>query len=178
MFKNRYFIMGLGCGMIIGVLLLQLIWTGQNMTPTLSKEQLEQEAKRQGYELVLPDNNLQEGLVPSTEGDEDNPAVGTVDETVQGGESQQDEAMQEKPSGEETEVHEKDTKQVRIQPKMTSSQIASQLADLGIIDNAEEFEAYIKLKQKQTLLRAGYFIFEVPSTYEQALTTLTSPPNG
>lgn len=205
MFKNRYFIMGLGCGIMIGVLLLQMIWTGQQMTPTLSKEQLEQEAKRQGYELVIPDNNQKENLLPSSEGSEEQqPADAEADSTSSAeqldasqkvditavNDKQQPEpsadnsvepAEIDKSTNVETNISPEDvkkTKQVRIKPNLTSSQIAVQLVDDGIIDNANEFEAYIIAKKKQTQLRAGYFIFDVPSSYENALTTLISHPNG
>lgn len=219
MFKNRYFIMGLGCGIIIGVLLLQMIWTGQQITPSLSKEQLEQEAKRQGYELVAPNNSEKTGMLPEEEQQDDSQAVQgndlreedngetaspvtsspdpsiTADESKESSEqattklpatdtTEQDESnaaidKQQSPEASDTEKEPVlESKQVRIKPNMTSKQIATQLANDGVIADAAEFEAYIKSKKKQTQLRAGYFIFDVPSTNERALTILISHPNG
>lgn len=224
MFKNRYFIMGLGCGIIIGVLLLQMIWTGQQITPSLSKEQLEQEAKRQGYELVVPKNSEKTGMLPTDNNEqdkqqEDQPAVQdndlpkedngvptapvtsspnlsiTTEESKESSEqattklpatdtTEQEESKvaidkQQSPETSDTEKEPVlESKQIRIKPNLTSKQIATQLANDGVIADAAEFEAYIKSKKKQTQLRAGYFIFDVPSTYERALTILISHPNG
>ncbi|WP_036696940.1 endolytic transglycosylase MltG [Paenibacillus taiwanensis] len=52
MFRNRYFLIGLGTGIIIGVLLLQIMLIGQKSVPQLTEQQLIREAERQGFELV------------------------------------------------------------------------------------------------------------------------------
>ncbi|MCG7407465.1 hypothetical protein MH117_08525 [Paenibacillus sp. ACRRX] len=52
MFRNRYFLIGLGTGIIIGVLLLQIMLIGQKSVPQLTEQQLIREAERQGFDLV------------------------------------------------------------------------------------------------------------------------------
>lgn len=65
MFKNREFLIGLGAGIIIGALLLQMIWIGQQQTRTpLTEIELQQEAARQGYDLVNKDSKIAEDGQP------------------------------------------------------------------------------------------------------------------
>ncbi|WP_195573215.1 hypothetical protein [Paenibacillus sp. 1001270B_150601_E10] len=66
MFKNREFLIGLGAGMIIGVLLLQMILIGQQQTRTpLTETELQQEAARQGYDLVSKETKITDKEKPS-----------------------------------------------------------------------------------------------------------------
>ncbi|MBN3526221.1 hypothetical protein [Paenibacillus apiarius] len=52
MFKDRRFLIGLGAGIIIGGLLLQLILLGQKYEVPLTEQELRGAAERAGLELV------------------------------------------------------------------------------------------------------------------------------
>jgi len=199
MFKNRYFVVGLGCGIIVGVLLLQMIMTGQNMMHTLTKEQLEREAERQGYQLV-PVNaekpsalEIDSDALVSQHDSEDGPELSANVEKPVASPSHSNKvnaSEQEQATVEEAEVQtaasagtaeepgETVSKNIYIKPNTTSTAIAEQLMEAGVIADDVAFAEYIKTQQMQSKLRAGSFKFQVPSTHEQALKVLTSHPNG
>ncbi|MDU4698679.1 MAG: hypothetical protein E6Y08_22940, partial [Paenibacillus sp.] len=59
MMKNRQFMLGLGCGLIAGALLLQLMLIGQGGNKELyTKEQIERAAVLAGLKVVEADQEL------------------------------------------------------------------------------------------------------------------------
>ncbi|MGZ9584608.1 hypothetical protein [Paenibacillus marinisediminis] len=199
MFRNRYFIVGVGVGIIVGVLLLQMILVGQQLTPELTREQLEQAAERQGLRLIPIDGatNKPKQTTTDVSGAVDKKAA---DESQSSTEADSDKQLEETASVEVSSaaVHVEDALlkedtdsksngaieaepqfvDIRIKPNLSSIAIAEQLEQAGVISDSDDFVSYIKDEKKQTMLRAGYFKFEVPSTNEQALKVLTSHPNG
>ena len=60
MFKDRRFLIGLGAGIIIGGLLLQMIFIGQKYAVPVSEQELREAAERAGLELVPRNNQVNE----------------------------------------------------------------------------------------------------------------------
>ncbi|MGG6311150.1 hypothetical protein [Paenibacillus macerans] len=59
MMKNRHFMLGLGCGLIAGALLLQVMLIGQGSGKALyTKEQIQQAAEQVGLKVVEGDQEL------------------------------------------------------------------------------------------------------------------------
>ncbi|GIP07855.1 MAG: endolytic transglycosylase MltG [Paenibacillus macerans] len=58
MIKNRHFMLGLGCGLIAGALLLQLMILGQGGGKIYTAEQVKQAAEQLGLKVVAADEEL------------------------------------------------------------------------------------------------------------------------
>ncbi|MED4957119.1 hypothetical protein P9747_20680, partial [Paenibacillus macerans] len=58
MIKNRHFMLGLGCGLIAGALLLQLMILGQGGGKLYTAEQVKQAAEQLGLKVVAADEEL------------------------------------------------------------------------------------------------------------------------
>ncbi|MDG0871125.1 hypothetical protein L5D93_00735 [Paenibacillus thiaminolyticus] len=195
MFKERRFLIGLGAGMIIGSLLLQLTLIGERAAEPLTEAELRREAERAGYELI-PQGAMADGTpegggaaqpstpasggAPSKEEGAEKKAAGGSGQAAKPGSSEAKE--QDPPPAEKkqapplTEV--KQEAKIKVAYGSGSRDIAKQLADAGIVESAEEFERYVANQKKQGKLRTGTFLFPVPSTMEEALRILTSKPNG
>lgn len=182
MFKNKYFIMGIGVGMIIGVLLLQLIVTGQQWTPQLTKEQLQREAEQLGYTLV-PEQTEEGDASSNSVAVSTPPNVPLTDKDTLKSDQSTDPSSTTASSSESTEASKTDGNQsefvtIQIKSSTPSKRIAEQLEEAGVIEDALKFDKYVISLQQQRKLRAGKFKFEIPSTHEQVLQVLQSDPNG
>ena len=196
MFKDRRFLIGLGAGMMIGSLLLQLTLIGERAAEPLTEAELRREAERAGYELI-PQGAMADGTpegggaaqpptppassgAPSKEEGAEKKAAGGSGQDANPASSaakKQDPPPAEKKQAPPlTEV--KQEAKIKVAYGSGSRAIAKQLADAGIVESAEEFERYVAKQKKQGKLRTGTFLFPVPSTMEEALRILTSKPNG
>ncbi|CAH8710188.1 endolytic transglycosylase MltG [Paenibacillus thiaminolyticus] len=195
MFKERRFLIGLGAGVIIGSLLLQLTLIGERAAEPLTEAELRREAERAGYELI-PQGAMADGTpegggaaqpptpasggAPSKEEGAEKKAAGGSGQAAKPGSSA--EKKQDPPPAEKKQAppltEEKQEAKIKVAYGSGSRDIAKQLADAGIVESAEEFERYVAKQKKQGKLRTGTFLFPVPSTMEEALRILTSKPNG
>ncbi|MGG4395419.1 hypothetical protein ABEX25_14050 [Paenibacillus thiaminolyticus] len=195
MFKDRRFLIGLGAGMIIGSLLLQLTLIGERAAEPLSEAELRRQAERAGYELIpqgaMADGTAEGGAAaqPHTPASSGAPSKeeGAEKKAAGGSDSEANPASsaakkQDPPPAEKKQVppltEVKQEAKIKVAYGSGSRDIAKQLADAGIVESAEEFERYVAKQKKQGKLRTGTFLFPVPSTMEEALRILTSKPNG
>lgn len=186
MFKDRRFLIGLGAGMIIGSLLLQLTLIGERAAEPLSEPELRREAERAGYELIprgaMANGTAEGGRVaqPRTPASSGAPRQekGGEKEAAGGSDSAANPASSAAKKQDSPPAEVKQEAKIKVAYGSGSRDIAKQLADAGIVESAESFERYIAKQKKQGKLRTGTFLFPVPSTMEEALRILTSKPNG
>ncbi|WP_374019884.1 hypothetical protein ABU162_09655 [Paenibacillus thiaminolyticus] len=186
MFKDRRFLIGLGAGMMIGSLLLQLTLVGERAAEPLTEAELRREAERAGYELI-PHGALADGTAEGGDAAQPpTPASSGTPSQEEGAEKKAADGSGQaaKPGSSAAKKEDPPPTQVKQEARIKvaygsgSRDIAKQLADAGIVESAEEFERYVAKQKKQGKLRTGTFLFPVPSTMEEALRILTSKPNG
>lgn len=188
MFKDRRFLIGLGAGMILGSLLLQLTLIGERAVEPLTEPELRREAERAGYELI-PRGAMANTTAEGGDAEQPQPPAGSGTPRQEDGGDEAKKAAggsdsAAKPAPSAAEKQEPSPAEVKQEAKIKvvygsgSRDIAKQLAEAGIVESAESFERYISKQKKQGKLRTGTFLFPVPSTMEEALRILTSKPNG
>lgn len=176
MFNKRSFVLGLGVGIVIGALLLQLFMLGESSQNKLSEREQE---LRQG--------ELQEQQPSSSEPSPDASAAADddVQQSPEATPEQTPEAsiLDEEPSGtpvadtgaaEEEGLQEPVQKLVRIEPGFNLTEISELLLASGIIEDAPAFIKQMKAKNKQA--RAGYFLIQENAGIDGAIKGVTGQP--
>lgn len=180
---RRSFILGIGIGIIIGVLLLELFSIGEK-----SKQQLnaiEQQMNsgdatsspspspslvEESEELEsAPDVSPQAPEAPETDGDvlSDPPPAQPQTPTIEPVET-------DRVTAPEAATPPKVGYIYRVHPGDTITETAARLAENSIIDNREQFIQYFK--NNDVSIRAGFFYIEGPTELEHFRTLFTSKP--
>jgi hypothetical protein len=193
--KNKNFFLGLGIGIIFSSLIFYMSFIVINKTTTMnnksteiSDEEVISRAKKLGMVAfsALPDTkptvlSNEEVIAKASElgmifkTDEKIKESSTVSKTS----TQPKTAVQE-----QTQVQAQtqtsittETLDVRILGGSAAETVAQTLYELGLVDDATNFNKYIRDNDKSTKLRAGYFKINKGSSYEEILTILTTPPS-
>ncbi|RIX51797.1 hypothetical protein D3P08_15390 [Paenibacillus nanensis] len=184
MLNRRPFLLGLGIGIMIGAILLQLFYLGQN-----SQENL----KEIGRQLESPDNGQQDGAAPPEQSgspEAEQQLQPTPDSAAEPAESEQAPAASPtaahttnpveedaaNPSAQTGEAASGALKLIRIEPGMKLAQIAALLTENRII-SAGDAGAFVRGMQAGNLkARAGYFAMSEGAGVDAVITAVTSKP--
>ncbi|MDQ6419228.1 hypothetical protein RB620_07210 [Paenibacillus sp. LHD-117] len=147
MFNKRSFVLGLGIGMIVGAMLLQLFYLGED-----SQKQLDQIGQQ-----------VEQGGLRSAEL---TPTSGTEPESTEQPTAQPSPKVTEPPPTKQPEASAEPAKEdlsasdpfvVRIEPGMSLTETAELLAQAGAISEPNPF--IDEMKSSGLRVRAGYFLF-------------------
>ncbi|MBE5897567.1 MAG: endolytic transglycosylase MltG [Lachnospiraceae bacterium] len=163
--KLKYYLRGAGIALII----MSLIWmiSSAFSTTTMSKSQIESEAKKLG--MVYPDEKGTIADNMESEDDknsEDNAAAqanatdaNATDANANGTDTNGDGAPVE-------------TVEFTISRGETSSIISNHLQEQGIVDNAEAFDKFLTLSNDDNFLQPGTYTITKGSTFEEIANAL------
>lgn len=148
MFKNRLFLNGLGIGLIIGALLLQLMnavpsagkeadspQQSGNATPLMDLNEIKSRAGELGLRIIEKDQKVY------TQAELNNQVEKSKQEAIQSASPHTRWAF-------------------AISGGMSSSQIADMLLSLQIIEDQNAFEEELKSQSLESKIRAGIYIFD------------------
>ncbi|REK76537.1 hypothetical protein [Paenibacillus paeoniae] len=171
MFNKRSFVLGLGVGIIVGVLLLELFMLGQNSQNKLNI--LEQEMSQ----VNLQEEGFSGGEpTPDPSSVPDHVATETPEATFETPQTE-NEASETPVADAQTEVLEEAKRVerlIRIEPGFDLTKTSELLLANDIIDNAPAFVKQMKAKNKQA--RAGYFLLAENAGIEGAVKGVTGQP--
>ncbi len=173
--KLKYFLRGLGVGIIFTVMVLGI--SGGNVEKeTLTDNEIMARARELG--MVTKDEKLEETLSQILDNqlanEEDNSAETEKEETnaadteTSGGETQES-VLPDPLEEEETKVVSK----VTISEGMSSRQVATAFKQLGIIDDAEAFDAYLCNNGYALRIGVGTFTIEGKPDYAELARIIT-----
>ncbi|WP_036605357.1 hypothetical protein [Paenibacillus assamensis] len=174
MFKDRTFLIGLGAGVIIGALLLQIMLVGQTVSTELTEQQLVREADRQGYDLV-PKGPVLPSEKNANHSDKGEAANKLTSKNQ--GESTNSNQVKSGSNADKNKA-EGNTISVFIPAKSTSDDISKLLETAGVVKDATAFQQFLQQEKKARSLRTGKFQFILPMTEQEVLKTLLKAPNG
>ncbi|WP_338555983.1 hypothetical protein [Paenibacillus sp. KS-LC4] len=191
MFKNRLFLTGLGIGIIVGALLLQMMIIGESSQQKLnnrdnaSTEQGEKIYSQSEVDAMLEaqratSSNKEEGKATATAAP--SPAVSPEPSPVESAAPTASAAASPKqtatPADNSSAAADTDElsprKMVRIYGGTNLTAAAKVLASEQLISDQAAFIR--KMKQEKKLVRAGYFLFTGTPTLEEVITTITTQP--
>ncbi|MBD2845258.1 hypothetical protein IDH44_08650 [Paenibacillus sp. IB182496] len=163
--KRRLFLAGLGAGLIVGALLLQLMWAGQAQQAQMSRlDELSEERRYSQEELdqILEREEARLRAELSSDSGVD-PAAGR--DQAAGG------------AAADTDPHDETPPLVRIvtiRSGMTLEEVAVMLEDYGLIEDRYSFVSAMKARSNQ--IRSGKFYFEGRPDAADIEQTITSDP--
>ncbi|MBD8497091.1 hypothetical protein [Paenibacillus arenosi] len=187
MFKDRTFLIGLGAGVIIGTLMLQIMLIGQTVSTELTEQQLVREADRQGYDLVPKDSVLpskkdgNNSDKSKAEGVKQNDSTDSNQvKSTSGTEKSELPTAKNKVADNNAGKNKPDSNMVSvfIPAKSTSDDISKLLEAAGVVKDADKFQQFLQQEKKARSLRTGKFQFTLPMTEQDVLKTLLKAPNG
>ena len=169
--KLKYYLRGAGIALII----MSLIWmiSSAFSTTTMSKSQIESEAKKLG--MVYPDEKGTIADNMESEDDknsEDNAAAqanGTDNATGTDANATDANANGTDTNGDGAPV---ETVEFTISRGETSSIISNHLQEQGIVDNAEAFDKFLTLSNDDNFLQPGTYTITKGSTFEEIANAL------
>ena len=174
--KLKYYLRGAGIALII----MSLIWmiSSAFSTTTMSKSQIESEAKKLG--MVYPDEKGTIADNMESEDDknsEDNAAAqanGTDNATGTDANATDANATDANANGTDTngEGAPVETVEFTISRVETSSIISNHLQEQGIVDNAEAFDKFLTLSNDDNFLQPGTYTITKGSTFEEIANAL------
>ena len=194
MMKNRHFMFGLGCGLIIGALLLQLMLIGQNMGGQLhTKEQIEQAAERAGLrvselnEELLTEEQWQERtnqdvLAPEDQEQDhpETPASPEMNQPTDPEPPQQPEVRGEDSVGDEGQQAANQAGaevEYKIAGGTTLEGVANGLLQAGVIADKDEFVKAAVAKKINYKVRAGTYKFYVGEEFDSIIKKISKRNN-
>lgn len=188
MMKNRHFMLGLGIGLIVGSLLLQIMMIGQRQ-PTLltTREQVEQAAASLNLRVIEQDQELLTEEEWQTKSKENNAgkAADSKNETVQPAKPQTPEQPAEPKKGTEVSAPQADNPQTKapeqpnepktayVQFTITSgsklSDVAAGLQKAGVIEDKKAFVEEAVSQKVNYKIRSGSFTFKVGEDFNSII---------
>lgn len=199
MIKNRTFMMGLGSGLVVGAILLQLMWIGQGSTASdtkdLTKEQLMAAAEALDMQVIEPSEELltadqwEEKKLSErssdTEGSDKAKEIGTKQPDIPeqpekpeaDGKDQKPKEIN-KPAEPKTPVKANAPIKVNIRAGNNLSDVASHLLSAGVIDNKQAFINKATEKKINTSIQSGTYSFTAGESYNSIITKITAKPSN
>ncbi|EFU40096.1 hypothetical protein PVOR_22594 [Paenibacillus vortex V453] len=199
MIKNRTFMMGLGSGLVVGAILLQLMWIGQGSTASdtkdLTKEQLMAAAEALDMQVIEPSEELltadqwEEKKLSErssdTEGSDKAKEIGTKQPDIPeqpekpeaDGKDQKPKEIN-KPAEPKTPVKASAPIKVNIRAGNNLSDVASHLLSAGVIDNKQAFINKATEKKINTSIQSGTYSFTAGESYNSIITKITAKPSN
>lgn len=200
MIKNRTFMMGLGSGLVVGAILLQLMWIGQGSTASdtkdLTKEQLMAAAEALDMQVVEHSEELltadqweekklsedaveNEGSDPAKETGTKQPEVPKQPETPESDENKEREPKEvTKPAEPTTPVKADAPIKVNIRAGNNLSDVANHLLSAGVIDNKQAFINRATEKKINTSIQSGTYSFKAGESFNSIITKITAKPSN
>lgn len=203
MIKNRHFMMGLGVGLIVGALLLQLMLIGQEGSGKLwTKEQVEQAAELLNLKVVEHDDELltkeeweaQSGQATGLDealkleskdkkgnAPKDPKAPSLPDTPATTDDGTKDTAKATSPETPKTDAPEEPKKpeaaevQYKISYGNTLTNVADGLHKKGVIANKNEFIKQAKARKINSKIRTGTYSFQVGEDYDSIIDKIIAP---
>ncbi|RCX21279.1 hypothetical protein DFP94_10225 [Fontibacillus phaseoli] len=199
MIRNRQFMTGLGIGLIVGALLLQVMLIGQGQAGKLkTKEQVEQAAASLNLKVVernqellteeewrarseeaLPGEGETEGGLNETKvpADPEAPNTPTAPADPEKSDPSGSLAVPETTTPESPKEPDKGSVKYKIAYGSTLTGVAEGLLQAGVISDKEAFLKQAKAKHINKKVRTGTFTFEVGEEYNSIISKI-SPGSG
>ncbi|MGZ7444436.1 hypothetical protein [Paenibacillus sp. TH7-28] len=199
MIKNRHFMLGLGCGLIAGALLLQLMIFGQGGGKLYTAEQVKQAAEQLGLKVVAADEELlteeqwQEKAGNSQE-DGGEGAEPEVPASTKAPDAPKAPAVPAKPSPAENkpaasaEAEKPQTPAKPAKPAVsveykiaygsTLAGVAEGLYKAGVITDKEAFLKAAKAKKINNKIRTGTYTFSESEDYDSIIAKISPKASG
>ncbi|WP_178021845.1 hypothetical protein [uncultured Paenibacillus sp.] len=203
MIKNRQFMLGLGCGLIVGALLLQLMLIGQGGSKELyTKEQIERAAVLAGLKVVEADQELfteeewleRSGQASGTSDDEagntsqtpvvpEQPTAPAAPETPDTPVTDDGQAVPGAKAGETNgpvtpDSPQSATVEYRIVGGTTLEGVAQGLEQAGVIADKEAFLKTALAKKINYKVRAGTYTFEAGEDFDSIISKISPKASG
>ncbi|GAB6988943.1 hypothetical protein [Paenibacillus pini] len=206
MIRNRSFMTGLGIGLLIGALLLQLMLMGQgqsvvesqNPQVKLTKEQLEEQASAMKLKIVDPKDQLltqeewkqkvisdaakakESGVkTPTNGGAAKQPSKPTEPKQPKDNEKQTD-ITSDKPVSTNKPDTPKTPSSVKIEYKISDGKflqdVAEDLKKAGVISDTNQFIQKGRSKKMSTKIQSGTYYFEPGEDFNSILSKITAKP--
>lgn len=160
--KLTFWLIGFGCGIIIAGIagaLITINVSGDEKNTVAGEVAVMSQEKSQVIEEEIPPHNeeiIQPNLLQNQAvNEEEVEQIEISEEEIENAPNQADRFYE-----------------ITIPSNVTASQICMMLQEHGIIENSDEFLAYIKERKKQTLLKSGRYKLPVGGTYEEILEEL------
>nr|WP_251035542.1 endolytic transglycosylase MltG [Paenibacillus sp. ISL-20] len=190
--------MGLGSGLVIGAVLLQLMWIGQGTaaseTQELTKEQLMAAAEALDMQVVEGSDELmtaeqweEKRLGESEEGDDpaqktgtDKPEAPQQPEKPEAGVDKKQESTPKvtDPAKPKTPAKAEAPIKVNIPAGNNLSNVANSLLRAGVIDNKQAFINKATEKKINTMIQSGTYSFTAGESYNSIITKITAKPSN
>jgi vacuolar-type H+-ATPase subunit I/STV1 len=180
MFRDKMFLGGLGSGLIIGALLLQILTGWQKPSAGADEKGMEERVKQaveqERMERILPVQAQleQEKQQLESEKRELEAQKRQLQEEMSSLEQRRHELEQTGATAEDQTLD--DAAALIVVPGMSAIQIAEELHRLGVIDDPDHFVRLAVQRGVKNKLRTGTYVFAVKTDAEQILTLLTTRP--
>lgn len=199
MIKNRTFMMGLGSGLVIGAVLLQLMWIGQGTTASetqeLTKEQLVAAAEALDMQVVegsdelltaeqweekkLGEGGESEGAEPAQKTGTEKPEAPEQPKKPEPGEEKKQESPRvTNPAKPKTPAKAEAQIKVNIPSGNNLSDVANSLMNAGVIDNKQAFITKATENKINTKILSGTYSFTAGESYNSIITKITTKPSN
>ena len=168
--KLKYYLRGAGIALII----MSLIWmiSSAFSTTTMSKSQIESEAKKLG--MVYPDEKGT--IADNMESEDDKNSEDNAAAQANGTDANATDANATDANANGTDTNgdgaPAETVEFTISRGETSSIISNHLQEQGIVDNAEAFDKFLTLSNDDNFLQPGTYTITKGSTFEEIANAL------
>ncbi|MFB5266599.1 peptidase [Paenibacillus enshidis] len=200
MIKNRTFMLGMGTGLILGALLLQLAMIGQGKSNgsaaprELTREQVEAEAQRLGLQVNDSDESLmteeewRQKVIDEGSQTPEAPtapkSTAAVSEPKAPQRPQTDNPETAAPqtgtgmaqAPEQPAAPQAPPIRYRITPGSSLLNVAEGLQKAGVIEDADAFQKAANEHKINTKIRSGTYSFREGETFSSIITKITTPP--
>lgn len=170
--KLKYYLRGAGIALIV----ISLIWmiSSAFSTTSMSKSQIESEAKELG--MVYPDEKgtIADNMESEDDKNSEDDAAAQANTTGTDANNTDANATDANANGTDTngEGAPAETVEFTISRGETSSIISNHLQEQGIVDNAEAFDKFLTLSNDDNFLQPGTYTITKGSTFEEIANAL------
>lgn len=179
--KLKYFLRGLGAGIIFGALIMLIAYMSSGAYKISDDEIIE---RAQSLGMVMDDKSVISSKDENASKNDAEPVSDLSDKSTTASTEEVPQITTEASTEESTEVSTEETtenilttenKAVVVRPGMSSYEVAVILEDAGIISDANDFDAYLNSNGYSTKIEVGEFYCNEDMDYEELAKILTTP---
>lgn len=174
--KLKYYLRGLGTGIFVSTLILSIAFeVRMSKMDTLNRSMPEEESSIQTESVTSADTkDTEKSTTEKTTTEEDTRESTTQEVTTK---EEEIETTSEKWNVTETEISTLNPSSaevtIDIYSGMSSNKVAARLEELGVIEDAEDFNEYIYENHVENRIRTGKFDISQDATYEDIVSIIT-----
>lgn len=170
--KFKYYLRGLGTGIFVTTLILSIAFDVRLSKINSSNENRAESKSESISETTSPENTSDSETVSSNKGEDQSTNTDELTENLTEETTSESETSAPEPDI-STAIPQSATVTIDIYSGMSSNKVAARLEELGVVEDADDFNNYMYSRRIENSIRIGRFDISQNATYDEIINIIT-----